>query len=300
MLFDELERDFEPLEAEPARHAAALAMYALMGQKCSQRMTDGAIPKPVLDKTFSAWPRTMVAAAIADLVALGLWEQTDADSLAFVDWDLRQYTREQEERRRLKTAERQRKFKHKTIAESGAVTPLVTPSVTVPSSSSSSRSSEKTSSLRSEAKETAPPRVAERKRSTPRSKPKAEQALEAELKAQCVCPPQLTNSQAQKTARRLTQLVETGKATDLESAARLLVGAWRASGRNPWGLLDVDPFAAHRGLYGVAKRTLQDARNDAIKAASENDFEAVKKFNAEAAEIQDREEREKRGWRARA
>jgi hypothetical protein len=143
LLFDELERDFEPLESEPARHAAAVAMYSLVGQKCAQRMTDGLIPQQVIAKTFAAWPVAMVSAAIADLVALGQWEQDDSGGFRFVDWDLKQFTRDQEAARREKHAKRNRDYRaRKKTADSDAVMHHVTrhedSHVTVPSSSPSS------------------------------------------------------------------------------------------------------------------------------------------------------------------
>ncbi len=127
MLSDELERDFEPLEEHPARHAAAVAMYCLTGQKCAQRTTDGKIPTQVIIKTFAAWPASMRSAAIADLVAIGKWTESDEGELLFVDWDLLQYTREQELNRRAKQAAKQRARRQRRKVESGDVPPATPP-----------------------------------------------------------------------------------------------------------------------------------------------------------------------------
>lgn len=140
MLLDELERDFEPLEEHPARHAAALAMYCLTGQKVAQRMLDGRIPRALLNKTFSAWGGVMVSLAIADLVAIGQWEEADGE-LRFRHWDDGQFTKEQEEARRAKQRDRQRDRRTRKRLESATVTrdvPCdVAPDVTVPSASAS-------------------------------------------------------------------------------------------------------------------------------------------------------------------
>lgn len=140
VLKDEFERDFEPLEVDPARHAAAVAAYCLVGQACAQRMTDGEIPDIVVKKTLQAWPRKMVSIATADLIAIGKWESVDG-SLRFVNWDLDQFTREQETERRKKAAERQRR---KRLLDKLAKQPVtrdvprdVTGVVTVPSASTS-------------------------------------------------------------------------------------------------------------------------------------------------------------------
>ncbi len=126
MLYDEFEALFERLEEHPKRHAAAIAVYCLIGQKCVQRMTDGKVPKSIITKTLAAWPPDMVSAAIADLYALGLWVEEDGQH-TYRDWDLKQYTAEREMARREKHARRQRDYiGRKKARESGELTRQLT------------------------------------------------------------------------------------------------------------------------------------------------------------------------------
>src|SRR5690606_12159761 len=73
------------------------------------------------------------------LIAIGQWEESEGGELRFVDWDLRQCTREQEEARRKRNADKQRAYREREKKrESSDVTGNVPGNVTAPSSSSSS------------------------------------------------------------------------------------------------------------------------------------------------------------------
>lgn len=145
VLQDEFDRDFEDLDDDPARHAAAIAAYCLVGQACAQRMTDGEITQKILRKSLQAWPKKMVSIATADLIAIDMWESVNGQ-LRFVDWDLTQFTKEQELRRREKAADRQRRKRQADKLAKQAVTRDVTRDVTggvtVPSASTYPRERE--------------------------------------------------------------------------------------------------------------------------------------------------------------
>ena len=146
---DEYERDFEPLEQDDFEGCVyASALFMQMGHMCARQMTDGRMTPAMLKKRLSLWPDDRREQAIAHLVKLGQWRQTET-GYEFVDWDLTQYTREQETRRRALAAERQRQ-RRRRLAEAALPNevsgvhqlPLIVPEpsrVTAPASRSVSR-----------------------------------------------------------------------------------------------------------------------------------------------------------------
>jgi hypothetical protein len=113
---DEYERDFEPLEQDDFEGCVyASALFVQMGHMCARQMTDGRMTPAMLKKRLSLWPDDRREQAIAHLVELGQWRQTET-GYEFVDWDLTQYTKAQETRRRALAAERQRQ-RRRRLAE---------------------------------------------------------------------------------------------------------------------------------------------------------------------------------------
>lgn len=146
---DEYERDFEPLEQDDFEGCVyASALFVQMGHMCARQMTDGRMTPAMLKKRLSLWPDDRREQAIAHLVELGQWRQTET-GYEFVDWDLTQYTKAQETRRRALAAERQRQ-RRRRLAEAALPNevsgvhqlPLaeVASRVTEPASRSASRS----------------------------------------------------------------------------------------------------------------------------------------------------------------
>jgi hypothetical protein len=126
---DEYERDFEELEVRDLEQCAyATLLYVQMGHKCASRMTDGRMDRAMLAKRLAAWPKERFEAAARELVALGQWRET-SDGYEFVDWDMTQFSKEQELRRRANARERQRRRRARLAEEAASrdVTQPVTP-----------------------------------------------------------------------------------------------------------------------------------------------------------------------------
>ncbi len=158
---DEYERDFEDLELSDLEGCAfATLLYVQLGHLSAKAMTDGLVSPARLRKRTAAWAPAALDEALDALVRLGKVERTADGGVQFLDWDLTQFTAEQEARRRALAAERQRRRRAKLAAESRMVradviideSDLVTRDVTPPSASSSA-----SGSARAEEKQKEPP-----------------------------------------------------------------------------------------------------------------------------------------------
>lgn len=108
VLLDDMRDRFAPLQHNRRLHADAFMLYGYLGQLCARRTTDGrGVTDLNIRGELPGWTKRQRAAAAAALVDLGLWRATDA-GWEFVDWDVEQYTRDQELRRRAAARERQR------------------------------------------------------------------------------------------------------------------------------------------------------------------------------------------------
>lgn len=136
LLHDELELALEPLEQDVCLHALATTAYTSLGHASAKRCLDGAVPTWLIAKRLPTWKPELVERATKALVSVGLWEARE-DGYAFVDWDLHQFTKEQEQARKAKQNERQRRRRAKpalleNIAENENVTRDVARDVTPP------------------------------------------------------------------------------------------------------------------------------------------------------------------------
>ncbi len=68
-------------------HAHAIAAWTLLACDCRSRGTAGLVTRARVEKVLWAGPRARRNAAVEALVQVGLWEQVDAESWQFHDWD---------------------------------------------------------------------------------------------------------------------------------------------------------------------------------------------------------------------
>ena len=99
---------------------AAVGIWTLAGAWSSQNLTDGHVPKYVLNE-LGARPRLVQA-----LVEARLWLDRGSDGIEFLSWDEYQRTRHQVEESRAQTAERVANWRNRKAAERSRNT--VTPS----------------------------------------------------------------------------------------------------------------------------------------------------------------------------
>lgn len=104
-------------------HAYATAAWTLMGADSSARGTDGHVSRARLGRVLP-WPPRFLERAAADLVRVGLWLVVEG-GWQFHDWTHYQPTKEQREKERAATRERQKAWKAKRRA-GNAVTDAVT------------------------------------------------------------------------------------------------------------------------------------------------------------------------------
>ena len=88
----------------------AIGLWTLAGAWSCQQLTDGAIPRSIIEAFASRVLEANVdgASIASELVASGLWDETP-DGYQFHDWDDYQYTAKEVEDRRAKRAEAGRK-----------------------------------------------------------------------------------------------------------------------------------------------------------------------------------------------
>ena len=88
----------------------AIGLWTLAGAWSCQQLTDGAIPRSIVEAFASRVLEANVdgASIASELVASGLWDETP-DGYQFHDWDDYQYTAKEVEDRRAKRAEAGRK-----------------------------------------------------------------------------------------------------------------------------------------------------------------------------------------------
>lgn len=102
----------EELEGDWQTHALAVAAWTLLGADSAARGTDGLVTLPRIAKVLQAWPERLRTKACEALVRVRLWER-EGDAFRFHDWTHYQPTKEQREKERAATRERQRAWKEK-------------------------------------------------------------------------------------------------------------------------------------------------------------------------------------------
>lgn len=296
---DEYERDFEELELENIEDCAwATLLYVQLGHLSAKRMTDGLVSPAMLRKRTAAWAPGTVDEALASLERLGKVTRTADGGVQFVDWDLTQFTREQETRRRAHAAERQRRRRaklaeeaaarppepsHETIAENDNVTRDVTP----PSASSSLPTEEISSPTE---KRVAPTRPGPSK-ARPRDDRKA--VLTSVLVAAAkqhgfIAVGLLSAKQAETVLGKAAALAKREGCTLEEALRRAVQGGWerhQATGKElKWCVVDWQPGQPARPSYGRPPKLEIAGCSPASEFESEE--VALAKVRARRAEIE--------------
>jgi len=111
-ILDEARDRFRPLRARARVHADAIAAYAMLGNLCARRLTDGFLDDSDIIEEFPHWRAAKRRQVVEALIEVGAWARVEG-GYQFLAWDIEQTPADKERARREGNAARQRALRQR-------------------------------------------------------------------------------------------------------------------------------------------------------------------------------------------